>query len=215
MRKALIVSSLAIAVLGVSGCGTNSGNATEATGASPASDQTDPQGSGALGDQIVVDSSKLGTPDGGASGTLLRAPEPKKAPPPARGEPQGTRAQQKAAIEKSGCAAGFTQSADWAKRLPRDFPLYPDAANITASGSAANGCTLRQLRFTTRATPQQVIDFYYTRARKAGFSTEHLLDGGDHVLGGARERDNGAYHLAVRPAQQGGSEVELLVNNGL
>lgn len=214
IRALLLSSTLALTALGLSACDRKNEKALEKLDESLAGNQADPALSGALGDQIVVDAKNAGQPGGGAPGGLLRAPEPKKAPPPASGEAQGPRAQQRTAIEKAGCTAKFSQANSWAARLPADIPLYPEARVVRAAGSTAPDCTLRQVSFTTGAQLRQVVDFYYTKARRAGFSAEHLLDGGDHVLGGTRERDGGAYHIAIRPAKDGGTEVDLLANNG-
>lgn len=110
------------------------------------------------------------------------------------------------------CAANVGYSTRWATRLPADLPLYPDARVTEAAGNAANGCALRVVSFTSRAPVQTLIDWYYTRATNAGYSAEHQADGDDHVLAGARGAD--AYAVFVSALDGGGSQVDLVANNG-
>lgn len=110
------------------------------------------------------------------------------------------------------CAANIGYSARWATRLPADLPLYPDARVSEAAGNAEAGCALRVVSFTSRAPVQMVIDWYYTRATNAGYSAEHQADGEGHVLAGARGSD--AYAVFVSALDGGGSQIDLVANNG-
>jgi len=112
------------------------------------------------------------------------------------------------------CAGNMRYSARWAERLPADLPLYPDARVSEAAGSEAGGCALRAVSFASSAPLQTVLDWYYTRASKAGYSAEHQADGGEHVLGGTRPRDEGAFALFLTSRADGGTDVDLLANNG-
>ncbi|MEO5866827.1 MAG: hypothetical protein ABIS14_01010, partial [Sphingomonas sp.] len=112
-----------------------------------------------------------------------------------------------------GCAGALHYSASWANRLPADLPLYPDA-RISEAAGADGRCALRAVSFVTTASLQQVIDWYYTRATKAGYSADQQSDGGEHVLGGTRNRDGGAFALFVTARRDGGSEVDLIANKG-
>ncbi|MDF0490866.1 hypothetical protein PX554_22300 [Sphingomonas sp. H39-1-10] len=112
------------------------------------------------------------------------------------------------------CAGGMRYSARWATRLPPDLPLYPDARVSEAAGASDNGCALRAVSFATAAPLQRVIDWYYTRASGAGFAAEHEVDGGQHVLGGTRGRDGAAFALFLTARRDGGTEVDLVANNG-
>lgn len=113
-----------------------------------------------------------------------------------------------------GCSANVQYSTSWANRLPADLPLYPDARVTEAAGSSTGGCALRIVSFASASPLQTVIDWYYTRATQAGYSAEHRTDGDQHVLGGTRDRDGGAYVLYVSPRPDGGSDVDLVANNG-
>ena len=99
-------------------------------------------------------------------------------------------------------------------RLPADLPLYPDARVTEAAGTQASGCALRAVSFASSASLQTVLDWYYTRVTSAGYSAEHQADGGEHVLGGTRDRDNGAFALFLTSRKDGGTDVDLVANNG-
>lgn len=111
------------------------------------------------------------------------------------------------------CAADMHYSASWANRLPADVPLYPDARVSEAAGNASGACALRAVSFSTGAPMQTVLDWYYTRTTGAGYTAEHQADGADHVLGGTR-RDGGAFALFLTSRRDGGTDVDLVANNG-
>jgi hypothetical protein len=113
-----------------------------------------------------------------------------------------------------GCAGAMRYSASWANRLPADLPLYPDARVTEAAGTSDNNCAVRAVSFSTGASLQQVMDWYYTRATNAGYSAEQQADAGEHVLGGTRDRDGGAFALFVTARGDGGTDVDLIANNG-
>ncbi len=112
------------------------------------------------------------------------------------------------------CAGDMRYSAGWANRLPSDLPLYPDARVSEAAGAQGGSCAIRAVSFSTSASLQQVMDWYYTRVTNAGFSAEHQTDGGQHVLGGTRDRDGGAFALFFTSRNDGGTDVDLIANNG-
>ena len=105
-------------------------------------------------------------------------------------------------------------SARWAERLPADLPLYPDARVSEAAGSQGGNCAMRAVSFASSAPLQKVLDWYYTRATNAGYSAEHQADGNEHVLGGTRGRDDGAFALFLTSRADGGTDVDLVANNG-
>ena len=112
------------------------------------------------------------------------------------------------------CVQRVSYSAGWANRLPRGVPLYPDARLSEAAGAADNGCTLRVVSFSTGAPLQRVLDWYYTRTSDAGFSAHHEATGSEHMLGGTRANDGGAFAVWLRPRDGGGTDVDLVANNG-
>ncbi|TPG10981.1 hypothetical protein EAH84_11750 [Sphingomonas oligophenolica] len=108
------------------------------------------------------------------------------------------------------CAGQLGYSATWAARLPADVPLYPDARVAEAAG--AQPCGLRVVSFATAAPVTRVIDWYYTKTHNAGYAAEHQRDGAQHVLGGTR--GDAAYVIYVSPRAGGGSDVDLVTNQG-
>jgi hypothetical protein len=116
-------------------------------------------------------------------------------------------------VRVAGCVAKMRYGAGWANRLPRDIPLHGNARVIEAAGVQDAQCSLRAASFTVPAPLPAVLDWYYTRAARAGYTAEHQSDGIQHVLGGTRGRDGGAYVLYLTP-REGGTAVDLVANNG-
>ena len=113
----------------------------------------------------------------------------------------------------AGCARNLQYSIGWAQRLPVDLPLYPDARVDEAAGAATGGCALRVVSFSTGASIQTVLDWYYGRVTTAGYSAEHQASDGQHVLGGTR-RDGAAYVIYLDTRGDGRTEVDIVANNG-
>jgi hypothetical protein len=111
-----------------------------------------------------------------------------------------------------GCAADVRYGADWARRLPAIFPVYPRAALVEAAGVANGTCNVRIVNFQSRAGMQPVLDFYYTMARRNGYSAEHLLRGTEHYLGGTKGDE--AFVIMARPMTGGLVDVDLVVTGG-
>ncbi|MGN5374947.1 hypothetical protein [Sphingomonas hankookensis] len=119
-----------------------------------------------------------------------------------------------AAVQKAGnrqCAARVGYGAAWANRLPAAFALHPDARLSEAAGTDADGCRMRVVSFTIAQPVDRMVDWYYTRARKGGYSAEHQAEGEQHVLGGTR--GNAAYAVFLSPEGRGTS-VDLIVDGG-
>jgi len=112
------------------------------------------------------------------------------------------------------CTGSLSYSARWATRLPGDVPLYPDARVTEAAGNDARGCQMRAVSFATSAPLQRVLDYYYTRTTKAGFSAEHQADASKHVLAGTRARDDGAFAIFLTSRRDGGTDVDIVANRG-
>jgi hypothetical protein len=54
------------------------------------------------------------------------------------------------------------------------------------------------------------VDFYFTRARAAGFSSERVLQDGDDLLAGVRGR--ASYLIYARRLPSGNTEVDLVTS---
>ena len=115
---------------------------------------------------------------------------------------------------KGTCDAKLQYSAAWARRMPAEFPVYPKGRVKEAGGVDGGICDIRVASFTTSASIQNVADYYYTRARKSGFTAEYQLRAGEHALGGTRDNDGGAYFITFNAAPGGGTSVDIVANNG-
>ena len=154
---------------------------------------------------------------GAKTGPLMRAPAAKDDCPECKKAEDtvtlGALAARQANRRASECVGQLRYSANWANRLPRDLPLYPDARLDEAAGNDQNGCALRAVSFTANAGWQAVVDWYYTRAMGGGYKAEHQADGAIHVIGGTRGDD--AFMVYVTPRDGGGVEVDVIANNGV
>ena len=103
---------------------------------------------------------------------------------------------------------------DWGDRMPATFPVYPGGTVIEAAGADNAPCNIRAVSFTTMVPAKEVMDFYYTMARRNGYSVEHAEENGGDVLGGTRDRDEGAFYISIDPVQGGGTAVDLIANGG-
>ncbi|MEI9928377.1 MAG: hypothetical protein WDN44_12645 [Sphingomonas sp.] len=112
------------------------------------------------------------------------------------------------------CAANIQYGAGWAQRLPADLPLYPQARVTEAAGTDGGACQLRVVSFSSPQPIAAMLDWYYTKAVRAGYTAEHQVDGDEHILGGTRDRDAGAYVLYMSARPDGGTDVDLVANHG-
>ncbi len=113
------------------------------------------------------------------------------------------------------CPDKVEYAMSWVSRLPATFPVYPRGHVQEAAGTDKDGCRLRVVNYVTPVAVKDVIDFYYTRARSAGYDAEYALSSGetrDHVLGGSK--DVAAYVVYVRTLANGLTEVDLVANGG-
>ncbi|UZK70826.1 hypothetical protein OKW76_07335 [Sphingomonas sp. S1-29] len=157
-------------------------------------------------------------PDGIASGSNLPAGE-KLLSTPAPTERRNPAARESITLEALAarrfgpdCAARLRYSAAWANRLPTALPLHPDARVIEAAGVQGDGCSLRAVGFYAAQPIQAMLDWHYTRARRAGYSATHEVDEGVHMLAGAR--GSAGYALYLTDRGDGGTDVEMIVRDG-
>lgn len=115
---------------------------------------------------------------------------------------------------KGTCDAKLSYDMNWANRMPAAFPVYPRANVQEAAGVEGGLCDIRVVSFTTASSMKNVVDYYYTRAKRSGYSAEYVLRGGDHVLGGTREDDDGAYVVTLTSRSNGGTAVDIVASNG-
>lgn len=119
---------------------------------------------------------------------------------------------QAAKTNKVDCAGKAETSMNWASSLPEPLGVYPRGAVQDAAGTDSDGCRMRVVSFATPVSPEDVIDFYFTRVRAAGYDARHSLDGKDHVLGGSK--GNAAYLIYARRLDNGVTEVDVIASGG-
>lgn len=143
---------------------------------------------------------------------LMKAPAPKPfTDATARGAiTLGALAQAKGGRSAARCAGRLAYSADWARRLPPELPLHPDARVTEAAGADASDCSLRVASFYIGQPATRMTDWYYTRAIRGGFSAEHQADGATHMIGGTRRRDGMAYVVFLTDRGDGGTDIDLI-----
>jgi hypothetical protein len=116
---------------------------------------------------------------------------------------------------KSGsCAGKIDYSIEWAKRLPVGLPVFPNARATEAAGANSSQCRIRAVTFVAPAAMDTVIDWYYTKMVRAGFRAEHQLRKGEHILAGVRETDDSAWYIMFNKTAAGGTEIDIIANNG-
>ncbi|WP_307086989.1 hypothetical protein [Sphingomonas faeni] len=82
------------------------------------------------------------------------------------------------------CAQKIGYSARWANRSPADLPLYPAARLTEAAGADRDGCRLRVVSFASAAPMQKMLDWYFTKATTAGYSTGIAVTAGSMCWAG-------------------------------
>lgn len=153
---------------------------------------------------------------------LMRAPKPKVVGTEDcndcaanRGETLEARAAAQGVKRGKGtCEAKLQYGAAWANRMPTEFPVYPKGRVKEAAGVEGGICDIRVVSFTTTAARQSVVDYYYTRAKRSGFSADYEIRDGEHMLGGVRDNDGGAYVITLTALKSGGTAVDIVANNG-
>ncbi|MEO5587591.1 MAG: hypothetical protein ABIQ81_07855 [Novosphingobium sp.] len=140
-----------------------------------------------------------------AGGMIKTAPEP--ALSDATLAPAVTAGQVAAALPGIAreCLSGLRYGYTWAASLPQALPVYPRGHVQEVAGGA--GCGLRAVVFATPVQPSAVIDFYYTQAGAAGFTTQRRRHGEVDVLAGTN--GTATFEVRVRPGADGLAQVEL------
>lgn len=93
------------------------------------------------------------------------------------------------------CRARLDSSAAWAARLPAALPVYPRGATQSATGGDGKGCRVIAVVFTTAVPVDDVLAFYWHRARAAGLAPVRRQAGEWSVLQG--QRAGAAFDLRV------------------
>ncbi len=112
----------------------------------------------------------------------------------------------------SDCGGKADYAMAWSLRLPAAFPIYPRGHLLEAAGSDSDQCRLRVVRFVTPVAPDEVIAFYYTRARAAKLAARYMATDGVHQLSGSNA--TGAFAVQARKRDDGMTETDIVVNGG-
>jgi hypothetical protein len=206
MRSILLAFSATLALAACSRGG--DGNNVAALDNQLVGSQADAAVAGALGNQISVDPAVANGSKGAAANQAQAAHATAGAVEKARVALNGA--------DHHGCAADSARletGTQWADRLPAAFAVYPGAKVTDAAANNANGCSVRIVSLTTSDDWQRVLDWYNTRAVRGGYTTEHRVEGADHVLGGTNDKDGAAYYVAVTPGT-GSTAIEFIADKG-
>ncbi|MBQ0771813.1 MAG: hypothetical protein KBT59_08195 [Sphingomonadales bacterium] len=181
---------------------TDQANRNAIRGANGAADGSVPPGTGEDGSAAA--SAALG-------GKMLSAPAPRQMTSDDEGLTLGDKAElQEARQSKPVCNDKLSYDMAWANKMPPEFAVYPKA-NVQ---EAAGKCDLRVVSFTTATPIKNIVDYYYTRAKRAGYDAEYLLRGTEHVLGGSKANDADAYVITLNKRSGGGTVVDIVASNG-
>lgn len=99
----------------------------------------------------------------------------------------------------------------WAERVPPPFALFPGVALMDSAGADTPNCALRAVSLATPAPAKDMVDYYYTQTRHAGFTVRHQRLEEHAILFGARNRDRTSFMLIADAAPGGGSRIDLVV----
>jgi len=116
----------------------------------------------------------------------------------------------RAPVRPGPCDGALAHDPTWAGQLPAAFGLPPGAQLRDAAGKTAARCAVRVVDFVVRQRPDAVIDWYWKRAVRDGYSATQLGRKGEQVLFGAKR--GGGYVVVVRAAGAA-SEVGLVVRS--
>ncbi|TMM48975.1 hypothetical protein [Qipengyuania marisflavi] len=148
----------------------------------------------------------------GGVDSLRPAPAPRTLAADAPDSPAMIRAAQTAVTPGgANCADDVTYTSAWAAKLPGAFPVYPRGNTQEAAGTDKGDCALRIVTFRTPVALDDVMAFYNTRAKTAGYSVEHVKKGGDNVLSGVK--GDSAYVVYSRTLSGGVTEVDLVTTD--
>lgn len=106
------------------------------------------------------------------------------------------------------CAAALEQGFVWAADLPQVAAIMPLGMVVQAGGADTAPCKLRIIRYHTPAAPEDVLEYHFTRAARAGLQPTHQAGPGSGIA--ARGKDGAALVVAVRRAATGHTAVDLL-----
>jgi hypothetical protein len=125
-----------------------------------------------------------------------------------------TAAQLASAVKGPGsdCGAKAEYEFGWSTRLPAHMPIYPRGHLVESAGTDRDGCRLRVAGFLTPVEANDIADFYHTRAKAAGYTTERHQSGDVQLLSGGKAKS--AFAVRIRRQDDGISRVDIVANGG-
>ena len=78
---------------------------------------------------------------------------------------------------KTACKAVLRDSTIWAAKLPAALPVYPRGSTLAATGGDGKGCRVAAVVFATAVPLDEIVAFYWQRARTAGLAPAVLTAG--------------------------------------
>jgi hypothetical protein len=105
------------------------------------------------------------------------------------------------------CIAGLQEGFGWAVNLPQAAAIIPQGMVVQAGGSDGTGCGLRVIRYHTAAPPEDVLQYHYVRAGRAGLQPQRHADKGESISG--RGPSGEAVLVTLRKATSGLTAVDL------
>lgn len=150
----------------------------------------------------------------GGPGKMRKAPEPGELDAPPADAANLTFAERGEAVQgmREFCSGRLETTAMWAAKMPAAFPVYPRGAVLDASGTDTAECKLRQIHFVTPVPLDDVVDFYYTRARAARYAVKHLQREDDSLLSGIKR--GAAFDIFVSRRPTGTTAVHMITSGG-
>jgi hypothetical protein len=106
------------------------------------------------------------------------------------------------------CASVLEQGYVWAAALPEPAAIMPQGMVVRAGGADTTACKLRIIRYHTPAAGDDVLEYHFTRALRAGLRPLRYAEGGESLA--ARAVGGEAWVVAVRETASGLTEVDLL-----
>lgn len=108
----------------------------------------------------------------------------------------------------AGCAARLKEDFALAASLPPVASLPPQGSVMQAGGADAKGCGLRIIRYASHAAPEDVLQYHYARAVRAGLKVRRYVAPEDSITASGKQGEALAVH--VRPGAHGLTRVDLV-----
>lgn len=144
-----------------------------------------------------------------ADGALPDLPPPLKAARGGRLGPMASAADLIAALgAPAPCAARLTEDFALAATMPPAAAIPPRAMVLQAAGAETKACRIRIIRFATPAAPEDVLQYHYARAQRAGLVPARHERPEDIIAATGKRGETLVVH--VRPAPHGLTSVDLL-----